>query len=733
MNRRFQGSCSAIFVAVAFLLALYCGDTNFAFAQLPANYQLGQDWLIDNSIFDAEVRLDQEKRHFVLSNGLVRRVISERLGTTIEYSNLMTDQNLIRAIEPEGTVSVDGQEYSIGGVESQPNKAFVTQEWLDEMKPLSGALQLVGHEISAPKPRFPWMQTRHRSPHCVWPPKGKVLRLDYQNASSKARFLLSVHYQIYDGIPLISKWMTVSNVGEKPITVDRFCSERLSVVEHDNPVETREGVQPKKPDSLHVETDMAFGGFNFANANRHAVHWRPDPTYKTQVNYLLKSPALLVVEPSYGPAQTVEPDEKFETFRAFELIRDGGDRERKGLAVRKMYRVIAPWVTENPLMLHCRSAKKEVVMAAIDQAANVGFEMVILSFGSGFDAENESSDHLQHWREMSDYAREKGIHLGGYSLYSSRSAGKGNNIVTPEGMSPTHGRCPAVTSPWGIDYVRKLYKLFERTGFLVLEHDGPYPGDVDVTARPPLQKGMEDSRWVHWRIWTDFYKHLRGQGVYMNLPDYYYLAGSNKCGMGYREVNWSLPREEQRIHTRQNIFDGTWYKTPSMGWMFVPLTQYHGGGAAATIEPLNEHCDHYETMLKSNLGLGVQACYRGPRLYDTEKTRAMVAKTVAWYKKHRDILESDLIHGRRADGKDLDWMLHVNPRLKTKALMSIYNPTMEPITKTIRVPLYYSGLRGSARTQLGEQKAQAVKLDNGQRANVTVTVPANGFEYVLFQ
>ena len=91
--------------------------------------------------------------------------------------------------------------------------------------------------------------------------------------------------------------------------------------------------------------------------------------------------------------------------------------------------------------------------------------------------------------------------------------------------------------------------------------------------------------------------------------------------MGYREVNWSLPREQQVIHTRQNIYDGTWQKAPSMGWMFVPLTEYQGGGAAATIEPLDQHLDHYQRMLDSNLALGVQACYRGPRLFDDRSFR----------------------------------------------------------------------------------------------------------------
>jgi hypothetical protein len=40
-------------------------------------------------------------------------------------------------------------------------------------------------------------------------------------------------------------------------------------------------------------------------------------------------------------------------------------------------------------MHHMRIAQPDQVRAAIDQAAEVGFEMIILSFGSGFDMDNE--------------------------------------------------------------------------------------------------------------------------------------------------------------------------------------------------------------------------------------------------------------------------------------------------------------------------------------------------------
>ncbi len=941
-----------------FLFFLLAALVLTAQAQMPTNYQLETDWLIEGSAFKAEVNEDQAAKTITLSNGLFQRVISTELGTTIAFDNLMTGQTVIRAVEQEGSLTIDGVRYPIGGVKGQPNKAFIDAAALKSLKPAENSFKLIGHEIGEPEPRLKWGQVRHHAPGAVWPPKGKTLRLDYEMPSPRSssheatvaseqgrkplfveefekadpawkvrtspssdrssfenegkigeiytlpdtavvaerplpdgtglvearifagtddssswgpgiglvfnktavkfnlrpsglanvnrpvlgiydgtkelphvsgadkidlsklwtlriRILkdslsfeakpeggkwkqyhtmsnaglgdpkvfrvgkldfkggttdrdadgdlvrlridrvafysgytapeakvtdavgggvqVSVHYEIYDGVPSLRKWITVKNGTKEAINIDRFNAETLSVVERTSPVELRKGRSLDHPDAIEVETDMAMGGLSRDNSDLYSVFWRTDPQYASQVNYLKATPCLLKVEPARGPDQTVEPGGFFETFNTFILVQDSTDRERRGLAIRKNYRTIAPWVTENPIMLHCKSTNPDVVKRAIDQAKETGFEMVILSFGSGFNMESTDDSYFAQWKGINDYAKSKGIELGSYSLYSSRRINDETNVVSPKGSRPAHGNLPAVTSKWGQDYLAKLKNALKKTEFTVFEHDGPYPGDEDVTARPPLQKGLSDSRWVHWKIWSDFYGALRAKGVFLNLPDYYYLNGSNKCTMGYREVNWSLPRAEQQIHTRQNIYDGTWLKTPSMGWMFVPLTQYHGGGAAATIEPLKDHLPHYEAMMRSNLGLGVQACYRGTRIYDTEETKQMVQGVVKWFKQHRVILESDLVHGRRADGLDLDWMVHVNPSAEEKAMLCVYNPTDREITKRIAVPLYYSGLRGNVSYRENGAPAKSVTIDPNHRAFLTLTVPAGGFTSVVFR
>ena len=423
-------------------------------------------------------------------------------------------------------------------------------------------------------------------------------------------------------------------------------------------------------------------------------------------------------------------------FACFELVHDSTERERRGLALRRAYRALAPWVEENPVLMHVRQAQPDAVRTAIDQCAEVGFEMVILTFGSGFNIENTDPNYLAQLKDLADYARNKGIALGGYSLLASRSIDPEDDVIDPKTLKPggaRFGSSPCLGSRWGLEYFRTLRRFFEQTGCGVLEHDGSYPGDLCASTVHPGHTGLEDSQWQQWKIITGFYQWCRARGVYLNVPDWYYLSGSSKCAMGYRESNWSLPRAEQEIIERQNIFDGTWEKTPSMGWMFVPLTEYQGGGAAATIEPLHQHLEHYETRLADLFGAGVQACYRGPRLYDTEETKAVVKKWVSFYKQHRAILDSDIIHLRRPDGRDWDGWLHVNPTLPERALAIFYNPLDEPIERHVHLPLYYTGLTEKAIVHREDGIESELTLDRGYQGDIEITILARGRTWITLR
>ena len=708
----------------------------------PLAAEVAPDWLIAPSPYRASVQVAADGRSVSLTNGLVRRTI--RLSpnaATVALDNLMTGASEIRSVRPEAVVEIDGRRFDVGGLVGQVVHNYLLTEWVEGLgAPDPAAFRLVRHETGTTRERFPWKKhPEWLSRDLAWPPPGVGLTLEFQppeGAGPEATVL--VHYELYDGLPLLTKWIEVRNRGRAPFRLNRFVGEILATVETNSFVGVRDPAEfTADPRSMHVETDFSFGDGMTARVAAAGVHWKPDPLYATQVNYARQTPCLLETHPEIGPDQVIEPGAAFESFRTFVLLHDSTERERRGFALRRMYRTLAPWSQENPVLMHVRSAEAAAVRLAVDQAADVGFELVILTFGSGFDVENEDPAYLARIRELVEYARSKGVALGGYSLLASRKVSETDDVVNPKTGRPggfaTFGNSPCLGSRWGQEYFRKLRQFFETTGAGALEHDGSYPGDACASTAHPGHRGYDDSQWAQWTTIRDFYRWCRGRGTYLNVPDWYFLSGSSKTGMGYRETNWSLPREQQEIVERQNVYDGTWEKTPSMGWMFVPLTEYHGGGAAATIEPLSEHLAHYEARLAHLFGAGVQACYRGPRLYDTEATRAVVRRWVGFYKAHRAILDSDVVHLRRPDGRDWDGLLHVNPRLPTRGLAMIHNPLDADIERDIRLPLYYTGLTETAIVRLEDGAVRRVALGRDHTATTRVKVPARGRTFLTVE
>jgi hypothetical protein len=350
--------------------------------------------------------------------------------------------------------------------------------------------------------------------------------------------------------------------------------------------------------------------------------------------------------------------------------------------------------------------------------------------------EDVSETNLTRWKKNADYAHSKGILLGGYSLFSSRRISDTDDVISAKTGKPGgafFGNAPCFGSNWGLSYRDKIKQFFSATGFDIWENDGPYPGDICASTLHPGHSGLEDSQWKQMEIQKELYHWLNKRGIYINAPDWYFLDGTNKIGIGYREVNFSLPRENQKILNRQNIYDGTWNMSPSMGWGFVPLTKYQGGGDEAILEPLKDHLKDYEQLMMQYYGAGVQACYRGPRLYDKEQTESVVKDVIAWYKQYRVILNSDIIHLRRADGRDWDGIMHLNPNLKNKGLVMLYNPLKENITRTFKLPLYYSGLSKEVNILVKGKNKITKTMDRNYQVQIECTIPAESYTWLLIQ
>jgi hypothetical protein len=96
-------------------------------------------------------------------------------------------------------------------------------------------------------------------------------------------------------------------------------------------------------------------------------------------------------------------------------------------------------------------------------------------------------------------------------------------------------------------------------------------------------------------------------------------------------------------------------------------------------------------------------------------------------------LDSDLIHLRRADGRDWDGWLHVNPALEERGLAMIYNPLDQPIQRRIRLPLYYTGLTDRAMVVREDGSTEKFKLGRDFSVDLNVRVPAKGRTYLILR
>lgn len=127
------------------------------------------------------------------------------------------------------------------------------------------------------------------------------------------------------------------------------------------------------------------------------------------------------------------------------------------------------------------------------------------------------------------------------------------------------------------------------------------------------------------------------------------------------------------------------------------------------------------------------ACYRGPRLFDTQQTKAVVKKWVDFYKKYRPILESDLIHVRRPDGRSIDCMLHANAQITPCGLAMLYNPTRTVQEMTLKLPLYYTGLSDVAKIREGEGDPKRYEIDRDYNVEVPIKMEPKRVSYLVIE
>jgi hypothetical protein len=238
------------------------------------------DWLLGNVDAVTRVFKSSNGKDLVISNGLISRKF--RLNpymACLGFRNLTSGKEMLRAIEPEAELLINGRSWAVGGVQGQFERGYIQYDWLERFRADDEAFRLVDFSIRDIQPRFPWKPSRW-STHKRWPPKGKEIDFTFHPpGNALPGITIDVCYEMYDGIPLLSKWLVVHNAGRETIRINSFESEKLAVVEESSGVD-KDGSFPSP--HICVQSDYAFGGGSYADAN-HTTRWLPDSLYSSHL------------------------------------------------------------------------------------------------------------------------------------------------------------------------------------------------------------------------------------------------------------------------------------------------------------------------------------------------------------------------------------------------------------------------------------------------------------------
>ena len=427
------------------------GPSARVFVRALSSASAAADWLITPpSSFPFPTCVSNGDGTMTLSNGLVSRTFMFTPGGggrgfgTIDMRDEASGTSLLRAINAEGYVSLGQRNYTLGSITQtgQYYHAYLNRS-ATGIEFNVDAFDAFAFSTGAPQAPFPWTPGTRGSPaDAEWPPRGLQvafsLRAPASAPASVRAVAISIMYEIYPGIPLITKWMAVTSNGTAAagLVVDSIVTESQRLA---GPYTTCYlGEQSPStstwapPESLlYVATDQAHGTViefvqdGAAVASPGAVECVLQTTYSTGPGVVLQggaAPGHFLYRTLVGAGVA-----EFVSFRTFELVFDSLEKDRSALATKRLFRLWAPHTLENPIFFHATDTSTNGFKAEIDQMVEVGFEMLIYSFDSGFNLEDTSPAYLAQVKAQIDYAHSKGIEVGG-----ERGTEGGGGRVSPQ-------------------------------------------------------------------------------------------------------------------------------------------------------------------------------------------------------------------------------------------------------------------------------------------------------------
>lgn len=594
-------------------------------------------------------QITQEQGKIILSNPFVRREIELDGCKTLSFYNKQRDIEMTNAPVGDFKLSVDKKVYTAEDFEYSD-------------------FYIVPCEERVPFKKSPTMTFRGE-----YPPPGKAVQINYTGRTLPLD--ITVRYEIYDGMPVIMKRLTVKNTGEC-VTVDNITTDVMQITQN--------------RDTIFVDSDYnsttQFLGLDISEYAK---------------NYARFCYEYLEVAPLYRMNVKLDKGEELSSICAFELLFSADYYEHRLIEVKEMYRRIAPWCTDNVLFFHLISNSPRAIRRAVDQCNEIGLEMIIQSFGSGVNMESDNKHYLDRIKNAYDYGHEKGLRMGAYTLAYVKNYRpvRGDEALNHDGSHI----CRCLACDWAEQYMKNVIRFIDKTGADAVEIDGPYGMLMCSGGKTHRHDDFTDSQYKQWKTSVnDWYQKLKSRGIYINAPDWHFLNGINRCGVGYEEIAFSEKRAEQLITSRIYYYKGTFDKNPSQGWGFLPLNVYHGGGRDARFFPTEKNAFEFDWALAQLTAAGIWPTIRGKKVYDSQAGKEIFKKWVQIFKKYRDVLNGITVHfmpprinPERPDRTIcIDAVMNQLPYGDKRGFVMFFNQTENEITQEITVPVYYTGLTG---------------------------------------
>lgn len=796
-------------LACLFLLALR-PTTSSTF--LPRGVSQTNDWLVTTTPPVPTTLTAPTPTTLLLSNGILSRTfVTTPCFATVDVALEHPHTTFFRGISPEGVITLDGAETSVGGCVGQ-----TIYEWFDpsqtNLLPDPLALVFLNYTTSQPDAPFPLTPGKWDAPSTlVWPPAGLHLAINFAagggsapsaNGTNFTEFastefpcegspvtcltgwsscdnttvpgqctwptatavaecaawpdcvgvtcnggrsdcqarglpfdldptpgfstwvrtapraqsavIVTVHYEMYDGLSSLRKWVSVSNGGNASVTVDALTTDMLRAPNFAPNAMTIETIQANNPTPADQQTvpdpEQAFPG-------RTQQLWYFDPTIDKGGDQELHVPysyyTLLNIgydnDVTYGgptgPGAIVQPGEEWASQDVRIVFHDSLELERQGLGVRKVSSILTPQLLASPLhyMITDISSNASFKLA-IDQAADAGMEMIIIGYGAAnwcgmCDGQIQDPAFVSWFASWVSYASAKNIAVSAYTLMQHNSWGEttptAEQVLNRDG---SRGGIACFATDWHATYRDHVLAFARAVNLSGVETDGQYEnaycGDTSGDHHHNGGAGGFDAQL---KATLAFNVALKAQGLYQTGADAYSTSGANLWNHADTDAGYSLNRLADRLTIgREYVYDSTTTRIKTSG-------SYGIGDIAAESRACGASAARLACVdfaLASFFTLGVPPTVVAPSLWDPADPDAVsLAGTfrnwTMFFTEHRRILTAfGSLHVGRPTSRTVEGVVHVDASVGAveRAFVSLLNPTENALPGAIDVPLYYAGL-----------------------------------------